>query len=54
MKADNASDAVENLFHDPILTAIHNIVEPKLKIIIRLITASSGGGSVNMTQNSVK
>ena len=48
----NIVDMVEDRIQNAILTAIDNIVAPKIELAIRSITASSGRDATNVTANS--
>ena len=49
---NNIVDTVEDRIQNAILTAIKNIVAPKIELAIRSISASSGRGVTNETENS--
>ena len=48
----NIVDTVEDRIQNAILTAIENIVAPKIELAIRSINASSGRGATSVTANS--
>ena len=43
--------SVENRMHDALLTAIDNLVIPRVEITVRSITGSSGRGPSSVVQN---
>ena len=49
---NNIVDTVEDRIQNAILTAIENIVAPKIELAIRSINASSGRDASNVTANS--
>ena len=49
---DSAVIAVENLMHDAILTAMNDVVIPRVEIAVRSITGSSGNGRNSIFQNT--
>ena len=49
---NNIADTVEDRIQNAILTAIENIVAPKIKLAIRSINASSGRDATSVTANS--
>ena len=52
MERDNIVDTVEDRIQSAILTAIDNIVAPKIELAIRSINASSGRDAINVNVNS--
>ena len=48
---DNAVLTVENRMNDGILTAMDNVVNPRVEMAVRSITVSSGQGTSSMIQN---
>ena len=48
----NIIDTVEDRIHNAILTAVDNIVAPKIELAIRSINASSGRDVTNVSANS--
>ena len=48
---DRAVMTVENCMHDAILTAMDNVVIPRVKMAVRSITESSGRGRSSVVQN---
>ena len=48
---DNAVITVKNCMHDAILTAMNNLVIPRVEIALRSITGWSGKGSKCIVQN---
>ena len=48
----NIVDTVEDRIQNAILTAIENIVAPKIELAIRSINASSGRDGTSVTENS--
>ena len=48
---DNAVMIVENCMHDAILTAMDNVVMPRVEMAVRSIIGSSGQGSSRVVQN---
>ena len=42
---------VENRMHDEILTAMNNVIIPRVEIVVRPITESSGRGPSSVVQN---
>ena len=48
---DNAVKIVENRMHDAILTAMENVVIPRVEMALRSITGSSGQRSDSLVQN---
>ena len=51
-KMNNIDDTVEDRIQNAILTAIENIVAPKIELAIRSINASSGRDATSVTENS--
>ena len=51
-KMNNIVDTVEDRIHNAILTAIDNIVTPKIELAIRSINASSGRDVTSVSANS--
>ena len=49
---NNVVDTVEDRIQNAILTAIENIVAPKIELVIRSINASSGRDATSVTANS--
>ena len=48
---ENVVMTVENLLHDVVLTAMDNVVKPRLEMAVRSITELSGRGPNNVVQN---
>ena len=48
---DDAVMTIENQIHDAILTAMDNVVMPRVEMAVRSITGSSGQGSSSLAQN---
>ena len=48
----NIIDTVEDRIQNAILTAVHNIIAPKIELAIRSINASSGRDVTSVTANS--
>ena len=51
MDVDNAVMAVENGVHLAIMTAVDNVVNPRVEIAVGSITESSGRGFRSMVKN---
>ena len=48
---DSAVIVVENLMHDPILTAMNNVLIPRVEMAVRSITGSSRNGPNSIVRN---
>ena len=48
---DSAVIAVENRMHDAILTALNDVVIPRVEMTVRSISGSSGNGPNSVVQN---